>query len=738
MHDQNLINEKYNFPVLHIKPSEHAPQLPEGTQISPIVELFSRVSSLMLEAEHFHAFMDNAFADMGKTLHASRVQFYQCISGRYWSIIHEWTAPGITKEKKNMQRVDAHILTQDNFFSLAEQEKPCICNNVNIITDNYLRQLFLSQGVESFITVPLFYEGKVLGLLCFEQCTHVEQWAQQHTSTAITLGALMNSAYVYFRSKAKLLKKRQQLYDLFDVIPAPIYISTMDEYDILFQNAAMDELFGKEEIKQKKCYELYQALDEPCPFCTNSILPEDRTTYVWHHHNAVVKRDFRIIDCCIQWEEMEHCRFSLALDITENLIAQRTNVLEQEANLSKGQFIANMSHELRTPLNGIVGLTHLAEHANSHKIVAGYLKKIKLSSDTLLGVINKTLDLSDIENDNLKLNNRAFKLDDVVYGVQAILQGVADAKGIGLDVHVDNALPKTLVGDALCLSQIIINLSNNAIKFTTLGKVNISINACPPPHNNSHGDSWCTETASPQNAQNHSEEQNNSVWIKLTVEDTGIGIAEEKIATLFTEFSQVDSSTSRRYGGTGLGLSIVKQFVDLMGGELFVKSVPGKGSTFTCLIPFVSYEKIPLNDNTLHESAQSNIYDIKQTKVLVVEDNEINALIAQEVLETFQCIVDIAANGKICLDMLEQKQYDIVIMDIQMPVLDGLETAKAIRKNRRFDTLPIVAMSAHAMKHDCEKSFGAGMQEHISKPFDPENLRRVIYTFTQKGFSYEC
>ncbi len=723
MHDHNSNSNECDFPVLRRKPSEHAQQLLDDTQKSPFVELFSRVSSAMLQADSFQTFIDSMFADMGKTLHASRVQYLQCVSGHYWSIIHEWTAPGITKEKKNMQRIDTHVLAAKNFFSLAEEGKPYICNDVNTINDHYLRQLFLNQGIESFIANPLFYEGKVLGLLCFEQCGHIELWAEQHASTVISLGALINSAYVYFRSKTKLIHKRQQLHGLFDIIPAPLYIATIDEYEILYQNAAMDDLFGNENIAQKKCYEMYQALQEPCPFCTNDQLPECGNVYVWHHHNAVLERDFKIIDACISWEEKKNCRFSLALDITDNLIAQRTNVLEQEANISKGQFIANMSHELRTPLNGIVGLTHLAEQVNTDAIVAGYLSKIKLSSDNLLGVINKTLDLSEIEGDNLKLENRAFKLDDVVFGVQAILQGVADAKSIGLEMHLDSKLPKTLIGDALCLSQIMINLSNNAIKFTTLGKVSIKLETCDAPESNT---------------KIQSADHEKYTWLKLTIEDTGIGIAEEKIATLFTEFTQADRSTSRQYGGTGLGLSIVKQFVDLMGGELYVTSELNKGSTFSCTLPFALYEKIPLNDHSLHECQNTNSCDISGTKVLVVEDNEINALIAQEVLESFHCLVDIATHGKMGLEMLELKKYDIVIMDIQMPILDGLEASKIIRSRRQFDNLPIVAMSAHAMKQDCEKSYKAGMQEHISKPFDPENLRRIIHKFTHKDFCYDC
>ncbi len=721
MHGHNSNFNQHSFSVLNPTNTDSFAQQDEVIQKSPIIELFSRVSSLMLTMDDFQSFAFVVLEDMGKTLNASRAQISKRTNGHFWSVMHEWTAPGITKEKKNLQRIDTHALVDDNIFSSIEKGEPYICNNVHKVGDPNLRRLLLSQGIQNFVTAPLFVEGNVLGLLCFDQCAHLEHWSEQHASTIVALSALISSAYIYFKSKAKLLDKREQIYRLFDVIPAPIYISTLEDYEILFQNSAIDELFGKD-IGQKKCHEMYQDLQEPCPFCTNALLSKDGTAYVWHHHNAVVERDYKIIDSYITWQEKERCRFSLALDITENLIAQRTNVLEQEANINKGQFIANMSHELRTPLNGIVGLTHLAEQANDDNIVSGYLNKIKLSSDNLLAVINKTLDLSEIDGENLKLENRAFKLEDVVHGVQAILQGVVDAKGIGLEVSVDNKLPKVLMGDALRLSQIIINLSNNAIKFTTIGKVNITLKKLATPME--------------ENTAKSVAHDDKRIWIGLCVEDTGIGIAEEKIATLFSEFSQAEASTTRRYGGTGLGLSIVKQFVDLMEGTLHVKSTLGKGSVFSCVLPFSLYEKISFDDRLLTDNTTLSPCDISNTKVLIVEDNEINVLIACEVLENFGCKAEVAVNGKIALDMLENNTYDIVIMDIQMPILDGLETAKILRKNHKYDTLPIIAMSAHAMVQDYEKSREAGMQEHISKPFDPENLRRTICKYV-KGFCYE-
>ncbi len=500
----------------------------------------------------------------------------------------------------------------------------------------------------------------------------------------------------------------------------PIYISNMKNYSVLFCNKAISDNFDVSNIAKKTCHKIFQNLDEPCSFCSNPYLLKDGTPYIWHHHNPVLNMDFQVVDSCITWEKNENVRFSLALDITDSLRLQREHVLEQEANIIKGHFIANMSHELRTPLNGIVGLTHLAEQANQDAVVGDFLKKIKFSSDNLLNVINKTLDLSEISDDHIQVESRVFRLSEVLNGVQAILQIAADKKKLNLELSLNKYLPDLLVGDSLRLSQIMLNLVNNAIKFTIQGQVCLTLSRCEPLQSN----------------ELHSE--HNYVWILLEVSDTGIGISPDKLHTLFTEFTQADKSITRQFGGTGLGLSIVKRFVELMGGELSVKSELGKGSIFSCKIPFIIADDATLMQeaNLEQNNKTENNFDISELNVLVVEDNDINALIAKEVLESFKCRVELAENGLEALKALEVKTYDIVLMDIQMPILDGLEVTQRLRADSRFDKMPIVAMSAHAMNQDFEKSIAVGMQDHISKPFDPENLRRIIYHYSRKDFTY--
>ncbi len=431
---------------------------------------------------------------------------------------------------------------------------------------------------------------------------------------------------------------------------------------------------------------------------------------MWHHRNSITGNEYKIIELRTSWERTANARLSVAIDITDTLRLQREQVLEREANIAKGLFLANMSHELRTPLNGIIGMTHLADGANKNARVKGYLEKVQISSRNLLAIINDILDFSKLETNEITLEKLPFSFSTVLHEIQAILQVGADAKGIDLQCELDEKIFSALYGDALRLSQILLNLTNNALKFTSKGQVHISVHM----------------------VQDSPTEQ----LIELKVQDTGIGISKENIKKLFTAFTQAEASTTRNYGGTGLGLTITQHLVHLMKGSIRVESTLGHGATFICTIPFAKV----LEEQSVAQSPSlplDSADDISGIRVLLVEDNEINSHIATAVLEQYGCHVDNAEDGRIALDMLAKNTYDIVLMDIQMPHMDGLEATRHIRNDSTYDTLPVVAMSAHALVQDYEKSYEAGMQAHVIKPFAPEELRKVIYQFTSKPFRFK-
>jgi len=377
------------------------------------------------------------------------------------------------------------------------------------------------------------------------------------------------------------------------------------------------------------------------------------------------------------------------------------------ATLAKGDFLARMSHEIRTPMNAVIGLTHLALRTELSPKQADYLGKIQESSQLLLGVINDILDFSKIEAGKLTLENIEFVMSDVLERIKNVATVKSEAKGLSIGFSLDPEIPARLMGDPLRLGQILVNLVDNAIKFTEKGEVAITTSLV------GYGDGKAT--------------------LRFSVRDTGIGIPKEQTDELFQSFSQADDTITRRYGGTGLGLAIVRQLVEMMKGTLTVESAPGHGSTFLFTVRLgevATGQQCPdcrVKRERWRNPPQDNgkISAGKVGRVLLVEDNIINQQVAVEFLKQSGCVVDVAGNGLEGVMRVCDTPYDLVFMDVQMPEMDGLEATRIIRK-KGFTDLPIVAMTAHAMARDRDQSLAAGMNDHLVKPIDPDELERML------------
>lgn len=383
---------------------------------------------------------------------------------------------------------------------------------------------------------------------------------------------------------------------------------------------------------------------------------------------------------------------------------------EQEAaraNRIKSEFLANMSHEIRTPMNGVVGILNILEQETLSERQINYLKLASASCDNLMVLINDILDLAKIESGKLHIEHTGFNLEDLLNNITQVHALRAKDKALSFDCHL--SLEQKLVnGDPTRLRQVIDNLVNNAIKFTETGGVALSITL---------------KSVDP-----------NTYEFSFSIKDSGIGISATELDGLFMPFQQVEASTTRRFGGSGLGLSISKQLVSKMGGAIHVESTVGKGScfSFSILLNELSDIEEPSNEAFNLEEPQESVAP-ETVKVLLVEDNDVNIIVAKAILETFPLSIDVANNGVQALEMIEQKRlsdraaYEAVFMDCQMPEMDGFEASRRLRDNPLYANLPIIAMTANAMKGDREKCLSAGMSDYISKPLDAAVIQEKLF-----------
>jgi CheY-like chemotaxis protein len=393
----------------------------------------------------------------------------------------------------------------------------------------------------------------------------------------------------------------------------------------------------------------------------------------------------------------------ISWDITDRKLHEeelrQSKELAEAGTQAKNEFIASISHEFRTPMNGILGLSEILKNTSLATDQMDLLKGIISSAENLLVLLNDVLDFSAIEAGKMEMDYQPFMLDRVMEDISLVMKMKAAEKSLGFDIFIDKNVSNLIIGDSQRLRQILINLTNNAVKFTDHGKIEVHVKQI-----------------------DHTQ---NKATLRFEVVDSGIGIPPEALDSLFRVFSRVKQNKSKLIAGTGLGLSICKKLTDLMGGGIGVESTPGKGSMFWFSLPFTLSN---LHKQRTIVAQPEETTNFLKKFVLVAEDNAINQRIVSFHLQKMGFGVDVVSDGKEALEKYLAGKYDLIILDIQMPVMDGYQAAKAIREAEKgtFRHVPIIALTANAMKGDRELYLAAGMDEYVSKPFTYEILQQAI------------
>jgi PAS domain S-box-containing protein len=565
----------------------------------------------------------------------------------------------------------------------------------------------------SGFTLPGMIAASSLGILLVDNWYHVGPVAVVLSAmTLVVAGVRLAFRPALRLARAQLRSSEERYRLLFEQNPLPMVTFDRSTRAIVAASNAMVDSYGyslaelsEMTVDDLRAPEAFEAPDDaPAPDESTSAGGE-RTRHPDRHR----RRDGTIIDVEVTSDNVtvdgRECRIALYNDVTErNRLAAEAAVAHEravEASNMKSAFLANVSHEVRTPMNGVIGMNELLLGTRLDEEQRTYAEQVGQSGAQMLAIINDILDISKIETGHLALDMTDFELTETIKEASSAAGALARAKGLRLDVRIAADVPRVVRGDGRRLHQVIANLMANAVKFTSSGTISVDVSATPAPHG--------------------------ATLIGVAVADTGIGIDPERLHLMFEPFTQADVSTTRLYGGTGLGLAIVREIVELMGGTITAESRPGRGSTFRFAVELAAPASTVLA--VPHPGAERSGAPAwsRPPLVLVAEDSQINQIVAARVLERCGCAVKVVEDGAEALEALAAQRFDAVLMDCQMPLMDGYDATRELRRREQGAArTPVIAMTAHAMTGDRERCLQAGMDDYISKPVRHADLADVL------------
>ncbi len=543
----------------------------------------------------------------------------------------------------------------------------------------------------------------------------LEDRALELYQTNLELQELNRSLEQKVTERAKEINKQRNFYEsILNQVPAEIIVADYHHNYIFISESAVKDPKLREWLIGKNDFDFCRYRDYPLEFAQKraSHYQDVKNTLQiseWIEHREKDGVEYyhlrRLVPLFNEQEDIEMF-IGYSLDITKSEIYRRELVeardIAQKATSAKSEFLSKISHEIRTPLNAIIGLTNIMMNEDHHPAQAHYLQSMKYSADSLLGIINEVLDFSKIEAGKITFESIPFNFSHLIQGIQQSFEFRANEIGIDLRTKLDSRIPRIIEGDRVKLNQIFLNLVGNAMKFTAKGEIIIETKLL--------------------------EKTDDFLKIRFAVHDSGIGIAGDKLDKVFESFSQEGDDTTRKFGGTGLGLTITKKFIEGQGGKIWVESVQGEGSSFIFELSF-KYNADHKENSAIKQEWSRDLSMVKGKRILVAEDNLMNQLVLQKMLEKWEPKLEMVSNGALALEKLHKNSYDLVFLDVQMPIKDGISTVEEWR-NHEANSLSkrqaIVALTADAFSESRQRVIDAGMDDFLSKPIEISELRRVL------------